>query len=118
MKDKKDKKGKKDGNNSPRMTGLGRRDLMKMGVGAGVAAMTGMLHAPKASAQEANRPFVPPPVASGGSKGVPGGPPYTSGHTWTRRVSKYSDFKNTSGRAFGNGPMDATSRKIVEYASA
>jgi 2-methylcitrate dehydratase len=95
-------------------SGLGRRDLMKMGVGAGVAAVTQALHAPTAlaRAQDADQT---PPLRETGQKGVaPGGPPFLSPHTPTRRVAKYG-WKNESGRAFGNGPMDETSRQIVSY---
>ena len=103
-----------------RVRSLGRRDLMKLGVGAG-AAMT-MLKAP-AHAQEAQ---VPP---TGGLDEAP-----------KQNVQRWPDIReseqvvattqpgyavstgpgwvNKSGRAFGNGPMDECSRRIVEFVSS
>lgn len=108
----------KPGKDIPLVPNIGRRDLMKMGVGAGVMAAQ-MLRAPSALAQEQQTPaqkpvYGPPPP----SKPVPGGPPYITPHEPQHRVAKYGDFMNTSGRLYGNGPMDETSRKIVSYASS
>lgn len=71
-------------------SGLARRDLMKMSIGAGVA-VSGALGVQPASAEE-KAPAAPPPVFGAG-------------------------YKNDANRAFGNGPMDEPSRLIVEYAS-
>ena len=107
---------KKDRDGGAHKNGRGRRDILKLGAGVGVAAAAQMLQAARAAAQTPEV-FVPPPIARGGARGVPGGPPYISGHTATRRVAKYG-YKNDSGRAYGNGPMDATSREIVKYVSS
>ncbi len=78
MKDKKDKRNKIDGNGNPRVNGVGRRDLMKMGVGAGAAAVTQLLRAPSALAQDAGSQEVAVSAQFGtgsanGQIGVPGG---------------------------------------------
>jgi 2-methylcitrate dehydratase len=130
MKDEKIKQAKNSDQDSIQPQGIGRRDLMKMGVGAGAFAATQILGTPNALAQQQERA----PNASsqdsaaeaarlasvrdGASKPVPGGPPYITPHTPQHRVAKYGDFMNTSGRLYGNGPMDATSKKIVSYASS
>src|SRR5258708_3439525 len=93
---------------------VGRRELMKMGVGAGVGVMTQAWLLSKSSAQVLTGNQTPPLRVQGMSGVVPGGPPYVSPHAPTRRVAKYG-WKNTSGRSSGNGPMDDTSRKIVSY---
>jgi len=101
----------KDDNVVPRLTVLGRRDLMKMG--AGVVALTQMLKVPGASAQEAAR---------GSSQDQRSA--YRP-EAW-RHEERYAGvkmetgpgWKNTSNRASGNGPMDNTSRQIVEFVSS
>ena len=109
----KDTKDKQHGNGNPRLSGLGRRDLIKMGVGASVAVMSEALHTSTAEAQSADK--TPPLLESSGRTAVvPGGPPFLSSHVPTHRVAKYG-WKNDSGRSFGNGPMDETSRQIVSY---
>jgi 2-methylcitrate dehydratase len=70
----------------------------------------------KAAEATSDDTFIPPPIASGASRGVPGGAPYISPHTATKRTAKYG-YKNDSGRAYGNGPMDATSQQIVKFVS-
>jgi 2-methylcitrate dehydratase len=106
---------------------IGRRKLMKMGLGLGVAAAGQMLppafgqeqQAPNAAAQDSPEEAARlASVRDGASKPVPGGPPYLTPHGAQHRVAKYGDFKNTSGRLYGNGPMDETSRRIVSYASS
>ena len=74
---------------------VGRRDLMKMSVGAGAGLVLGrMLHAPRASAQSSpNRPL-----------GV------------VTRTD--AGWKNDADRASGNGPMDEPTRQVVEYVSS
>ena len=76
---------------------LGRRDLIKMGAGAGIA-MTQMLDASKASAQESAQ-ALPPPLK-------------------TVMTQTGTGWKNNANRASGNGPMDDTSRRLVEYVHA
>lgn len=106
---------------------FGRRAMVKMGAGAGAVAIAQLFDPPTAAPQDAAPPTrggagrggeqAANPVGSG--KGlVPGGPPYITPHAPQHRVAKYGDFKNTSGRLSGNGPMDETSRRIVEYASS
>jgi 2-methylcitrate dehydratase len=109
---------------------LGRRDMLKMGVGLGVAAAANLLHAsttgqqqPKEAPNGASQdsPEEAARLASvrdGASKPVPGGPPYITPHGPQHRVAKYGDFMNKSGRLYGNGPMDETSRLIVSYAGS
>jgi 2-methylcitrate dehydratase len=65
----------------------GRRELLKLGMGAAVTMLSGET----AAAQR--------------STAAPG--------TVTR-----TGWKNTAGRASGNGPMDETTRRIVEYVSS
>jgi len=106
---------------------MGRRRLLKMGVGVAVAAATNMLHAqdksgqaaqekaPNAAAQDSPEEAARlASVRDGASKPVPGGPPYLTPHSPQHRVAKYGDFMNTSGRLYGNGPMDETSHRIVD----
>jgi len=86
---------------------MDRRDLMKLGVGAGVAiASGGML---ESTAQEGSNagPDSAGPLPEWGSL------PMTTGQT--RRISR-AGYKNNANRASGNGPMDDITRQIVEYA--
>jgi 2-methylcitrate dehydratase len=111
---------KKHNSVSPRVPPLGRRDLMKLSVGAGLAVS--MLKAPAASAQQG-------PTPTGGLAEAPSQniqhwpdireseqvvattqPGYT---VWTG-----PGWVNNSGRASGNGPMDECSRRIVEFVSS
>lgn len=110
--------------------GLGRRDLFKrIGVGAG-AAVAGLLISQATPAQEAGLPGQAPGPATG-----PLAAPTTGGGLagWPQiRESEYipssgqagyttfagPGWLNKSGRAFGNGPMDECSRRLVEYASS
>jgi 2-methylcitrate dehydratase len=95
---------------TPKTTRLGRRDFMKMSAGAGLAITA--LNSPLASAQETSR------IAA---QNRTTGPAYNPA-AWTERerfagvkMETTYGWKNTSGRASGNGPMDDTSRLIVEY---
>ena len=81
---------------------LDRRDLMKLGTGAVVSALA----VPVSSAQEP-RSAAPSPgeISAPGSMRKPGEiAPFTG-----------PGYKNTANRLAGNGPMDDTSRKIVEF---
>jgi 2-methylcitrate dehydratase len=119
MKEKNIDKTENCGNGSSQVQRIGRRDLMKMGVGAGVVAASQMLHTPNALAQDTDaQASALATVRDGAAKPVPGGPPYITPHTSQHRVAKYGDFMNISGRLCGNGPMDETSRRIVSYASS
>ena len=116
-------------------TVLGRRKLMKMGLGLGVAAAGQMLPGASGFGQQPGaKPQVAAPnaasqdspeeaarlasVRDGASKPVPGGPPYLTPHEAQHRVAKYGEFMNTSGRLYGNGPMDETSRRVVSYVNS
>ena len=78
---------------------LGRRDMLKMGVGLGVAAAANLLHAsttgqqqPKEAPNGASQdsPEEAARLASvrdGASKPVPGGPPYITPHGPQHRVA-------------------------------
>lgn len=110
-------------------SGLGRRDMFKkIGAGAGVA-IAGLLVSHATLAQEAGQRSQAPGPASGPlapdtggglqdwpliresyyipSSGQPGFTTF-AGPGWV----------NKSGRAFGNGPMDECSRRLVEYTSS
>ena len=97
-----------------KMPNLGRRDLMKLGVGAAVAGQ--LLKTETASAQNER-----------GQMGVAQTEHRSSFRPseWTEQ-ERYAGVKmetgpgwvNDSNRASGNGPMDETSRLIVEYASS
>ena len=105
-----------------RVSTLARRDLIKLGVGAGAAA-AGMLKAPAIFAQQAQQP---PPAPTGGldqppSLRVQHFPDITESQEVITTVQPGYITKtgpgwvNNSGRAFGNGPMDECSRRIVEW---
>src|ERR1700693_4575825 len=104
---------------SPRVPSLGRRDLMKLGVGAGVVTM---LKSP-AAAQEAP---VPPTagLAEASSQNVQRWPDIRESEQVVATtqpgyaVSTVPGWVNKSGRASGNGPMDECSRRIVEFVSS
>jgi 2-methylcitrate dehydratase len=74
---------------------LGRRDLMKMGIGAGAGLALGALFdAPVAAAQESpNRPI-------------------------DIRTETHAGWTNDANRSSGNGPMDDVSRQVVEYVTS
>jgi len=104
---------------------LGRRDLMKLGVGAGVA-VAGMLTAPGALAQQGqSATSVPPasPLAQQSSIGdgtqhwpdIRESEMVTASMQVGYNVSSGPGWVNNSGRASGNGPMDETTRRIVEW---
>ncbi len=83
---------------------VGRRDFMKMGIGTGIA-MSQIVHSSGAVAQQS--PALPvsdatQPLAGWLNDGKQTGP----------------GWKYDANRAFGNGPMDATTREIVEYVSS
>jgi len=95
----------------PRSNALDRRELMKLGAGVGAGFVMGQaLNVSVASAQE----------RAGGAAEGPGAA-YRP-ESW-RRELRYSGvdmqtgpgWKHDSNRASGNGAMDETSRKIVEY---
>jgi 2-methylcitrate dehydratase len=109
---------KRHDNVRPRVPSLDRRDLMKLGVGAGVA-MT-MLKAP-ARAQE-----VPPTAGldEAPKQNVQRWPDIRESEQVVATtqpgyaVSTGPGWVNKSGRAFGNGPMDECSRRIVEFVTS
>ena len=80
-----------------------RRELMRLGVGAGVVIAAGGA----LSAQDAGNADSAGPLPEWGSLPMTTGP--------TRRVSR-AGYKNNANRAFGNGPMDDITHQVVEYA--
>lgn len=118
-----------DGELSSALDGLGRRDLFKrIGAGAGVA-IAGLLVSQAGQAQEGGQQSQAPERANGPLAADTGG----GLQDWPQiRESRYipssgqagfttfagPGWVNNSGRAFGNGPMDECSRRLVEYASS
>lgn len=96
MKSLEDDRDDKKGNNSvrPGFPSLGRRDLMKMGVGAGFS-MSRVLNV-KASTRDQD----------------------STSQSKESRPETTTGWKNDANRASGNGPMDGASRQIVEYVSS
>src|SRR5262245_12510098 len=93
----------------PRGTAIGRRALIKMAVGGGVAVA--QLNGPKGFAQG---PAGSPQERAAALKAA----------VWTQeeryagvKMHTGPGWKNDSNRASGNGPMDETSRQIVKYVS-
>jgi 2-methylcitrate dehydratase len=80
---------------------LGRRDLMKLGAGVLAATALGVQQA-SAQRESARADTIAPP----GSPPPSGWRPHTG-----------AGYQNTFNRLGANGPMDDTSRKIVEYVS-
>ena len=80
---------------------LGRRDLLKLGAGAVIAATA----AEKVSSQGEGRGGAQRPAPPPGSPRPPG---ELRPHTGT-------GYKNDYNRLGGNGPMDDTTRKIVKF---
>jgi 2-methylcitrate dehydratase len=83
---------------APRMPVLGRRDLMKAGVGAVATALS----AAHVEAQRQTRPSAPGNAAAA--------QPSEAGATMTR-----AGYVHDANRAGGNGPMDDTTRAIVSW---
>src|ERR1700722_7203284 len=82
----------KESQTAPSASGPDRRDLMKVGLAAAVAALS----ADTSAAQRA-----------GGERPQSG-----------MRVVTQTGWKNNGGRASGNGPIDETTRKIVQYVTS
>ena len=80
---------------------LGRRDLIKLGAGVVVTTLNGV----RASAQGG---------ASGTAQGQTAGPAPVPPSRSLGVVTR-AGYKNDANRSSGNGPMDNTSRQIVEY---
>ena len=94
----------KEDNPGMHLSDIGRRDFMKLGIGAGIA-ISQIAYPSNVEAQQS--PELPvddvtQPRAGwldGGKRTGPG-------------------WKNTADRSFGNGPIDETTREIVEYVSS
>jgi 2-methylcitrate dehydratase len=101
---------------------MGRRKLIKMGVSAGVAA-AGLLAAQSVSGQGQQGGRLTGPLAPSSTDGVQKWPEIVeSGEMVTSDQVGFDMFSgpgwvNNSGRAFGNGPMDECTRRIVEWVS-
>jgi len=115
---------KKEESASAKYSGLDRRDLMKLGVGAGVAVAGILAAQTTASAQQGT----PPAPISPASPLAPRS--HSQVQVWpdireSQEVSATTQvgytvytgagWKNNSGRANGNGPMDECTRRIVEW---
>ena len=119
MPDTKQRDNKKKESKSSRQT-LGRRDLFKLGAGAAAAA--GILSVPAASAQQ-QRELPPPtgPLAPRNHGQEQYFPDIRESQEVITTVQPYyitktrSGWTNNSGRAWGNGPMDESTRRIVEW---
>jgi hypothetical protein len=100
----------------PRAPSLGRRDLIKLGVGTGVAI----------TALKPLQAQQPPTSGLGqaSSQNVQRWPDIQESREVTAAVqtgytvSTGPGWVNNSGRAAGNGPMDESSRRIVEFVSS
>lgn len=104
---------------NPEKVSLCRRDVMKLGIGAGASLAVGELLNARNALGQTSTPYVegPPPARRAG---------YPNGagpqQAWTRRddearVSE-AGYKNEANRSSGNGPMDGITRQIVAYASS
>ena len=90
---------------------IGRRDMMKLGVGAGAGTLMGQLL------------DVPPAAAQGAQRGGQAGRRSVFNPEAWNEEERYAGvkmetgpgWKNDANRAFGNGPMDTTTRIIVDY---
>ena len=88
---------------SPRAPALDRRDLMKLGAGVVVSALSGSQVAAQGRGGRGGEGQGPAPAR--GSTRTPGDPrPHTG-----------PGYKYTANRLSGNGPMDDTTRKIVKF---
>ena len=104
------------------MSKLRRRDLIKLGAGAGVSAL-GLLTAPAAFSQQAQQGSTPPTggLDQASSDRLQHFPDITESEEVITTVQPGYVTKtgpgwvNNSGRANGNGPMDECSRRIVEW---
>ena len=99
---------------------LGRRDLMKLGVGAGLA-----ITALKPAAATAQTPGLPtggldeaPKVNLQRWPDIRESKQITASAQTGYTVSTGPGWVNNSGRASGNGPMDECTRRIVEFVSS
>ncbi len=118
---------KRDEGVSSEKPALGRRDLMKLGVGAGVAAAGLMAVPASAFAQGRGQgPQASPPtgpLAPASQAQVQHFPEIRESDQIIMSTdvgysaTTHSGWVNNSGRASGNGPMDECSRRIVEYVS-
>jgi len=110
---------KRDGGNPSRVPSLRRRDVLtKLGVGAGVA----MSMRKTASAQQAQAPTGGLDEASKANlqvwPDIRKSEQVTASTQVGYAVSTGPGWVNNSGRASGNGPMDESSRRIVEFVSS
>ena len=114
---------KQDQETSLPVRAIGRRKLMKLGVSAGVAA-AGALAAQSALGQGQQGGRLSGPLAPTSTDGVQKWPEIVeSGEMVTSDQVGFDMYSgpgwvNNSGRAFGNGPMDECTRRIVEWVSS
>lgn len=106
---------RKDNNRSSESRTLRRRDVMKLGVGA--SAIIGGLLSPHFAHAQSERGATASRTAAQGAK--------FQSAAWSEE-ERYAGvnmetgpgWKNNSNRAFGNGPMDETSKLIVDYVNS
>ena len=87
-------------------SGLGRRDLMKLGAGVVMTTLAGEAAISKAAEST--------PAKPAGSAPLPRPAEATGGVDW-KTVTSGPGYKNDANRLLGNGPMDDTSRKLIDY---
>ena len=91
---------------------LGRRDLMKIGAGAIITTLAGQ--AAVAHAAEETKAAESKVTAAGEASRQPRAAAATADFDW-KSVRSGPGYKNDANRLSGNGPMDNTSRQLVEY---
>ena len=119
-----DRAKKHDEGTDPNVPTIDRRRLIKLGVSAGVAAAGMLTAAQNASGQNGQQGRALGPLAPASTDNDQKWPDIveseqmvTSGQTGYQMFSG-PGWVNNSGRAFGNGPMDECSRRIVEWVSS
>src|SRR5690349_10849133 len=95
----------------PQASAIGRRDMMKLGVGAGAGSLMGQfLNVPAASAQNAQR------GGQAARRSVFNPEVWNEEERYAGvKMETGPGWKNDANRASGNGPMDTTTRIIVDY---
>lgn len=116
MKPQKPVKAEKD---APRGAALRRRELMKIGLGAGAGVVLGEMLSPAAAMGQTSTPWVagPPPSDLAGYPNGSGRQEAWTKRDDTARVSE-AGYKNNANRSSGNGPTDEITRQIVAYTTS
>ena len=93
----------------PLGSALGRRDLMKIGAGVVMTTLASQAAITRAAEEAPSKPA----GSAAPAKPEGGNPEYN----W-RKVTAGPGYKNDANRLHGNGPMDNTTRQLVEYTKA